>query len=173
MSANVPKDDPFPLAERALREVKDPRAATQLWQHLCRCVSAIEADRARFSHVTDVELARRRQVVAGFRPLVATTVLAQAVESAKTSAEDEVLDDMHAALGRLGVLSQHLNTELAQQDALLEQVHVEVDEASARLPVAQSKLERLLSRHHSATCRWACLALLVCVALVLGVLLLA
>lgn len=58
--------------------------------------------------------------------------------------QDVVLDDMSAALGRLGDVSSTINTELATQADMLDDFHSEMDEAEANMSVVMKKMTKLL-----------------------------
>lgn len=58
--------------------------------------------------------------------------------------QDVVLDDMAAALERLGVMSHDIQRELREQERELEALHGEVDEANTQMQIVLKKIHKLL-----------------------------
>lgn len=79
--------------------------------------------------------------------------------------QDDVLDDMHSALSRLGDITGTINTELHVHNDLLQEFDDELDDTASHMSMVQQKLEKLLGTSDKG--RLCCLFLLVLIALVL------
>ena len=58
--------------------------------------------------------------------------------------QDVVLEDMDAALARLGNISNDINAELVEQDAMLNELDDGMDEAQGNMNIALKKMDKLL-----------------------------
>jgi len=81
------------------------------------------------------------------------------------SKQDEILDDMGSILDRLQVVSTEMNTELKEQDVVINDIHDEVDTAQRSMGVALNKIEKLLNSSDKG--RWCCIGFLILSALIL------
>lgn len=82
--------------------------------------------------------------------------------------QDVVLDDMSAALARLGDVAMTIGTELESQDALLQDINDEMDEADDKMTMVMKKITKLLG-----TSDWGklcCILVLFCLCILLGAL---
>merc|ERR1712062_96125 len=70
----------------------------------------------------------------------------QKVEEKK---QDEILDDMHATLKRLGVHANTINVEIDSQMKLLDEVEEEMDITKDRLTRLTAKLDDLMGQSNS------------------------
>lgn len=60
--------------------------------------------------------------------------------------QDEILDDMMTALGRLGAMSETIGTELKSQNKELNELSIDVDDAGKSIKIANSKMDRLKNK---------------------------
>jgi len=58
--------------------------------------------------------------------------------------QDVVLDDMDQALARLGNISNDINAELVEQDAMLNEMDSQMDEAQGNFGIVLKKMDKLL-----------------------------
>jgi len=78
--------------------------------------------------------------------------------------QDEVLDDMSHALGRLGDVASVINTELKDQNQILGQMDNEMDESLGSMGMVMGKINRILVKSDKG--RICCIIFLIIVALV-------
>jgi len=79
--------------------------------------------------------------------------------------QDVVLDDMDAALARLGNISNDINSELVEQDAMLNEMDAEMDDAQGNMNVVLKKMDKLLKSSDKG--RICCIIGLFCLCLLL------
>ena len=56
-----------------------------------------------------------------------------------------MLEDMDAALARLGNISNDINAELVEQDAMLNEMDASMDEAQGNFGIVLKKMDKLLA----------------------------
>lgn len=139
-------EDPFVAVERKVLDrlrglPNDAESLRDIVTVLASTIPMVEQNRHRFPHIDDAELARRKAFVRYTQAQL------------PTAAEDQAVDSLQAALERLGAAAVTINTELVQQDPLLQELHDSMDEAHDRLAVSQSKVDRLLQLPPR---RWLC-----------------
>jgi len=78
--------------------------------------------------------------------------------------QDEVLDDMSHALGRLGDVATVINTELKDQNQILQEFDGEMDESIGTMGMVMGKVTRLLNKSDKG--RLCCIIFLIVVALI-------
>ena len=156
---------------------------------LAQTIVIVEQNRARFTSISDDELAGRKQFVDSTRATLATYTstlrtaqnklnndnrkelmpaaagasrFSSAAQQSGTREQDDyvssaaqqqqqlirqqdvVLEDMDAALARLGNISNDINAELVEQDAMLNELDTGMDEAQGNFNIALKKMDKLL-----------------------------
>ena len=79
--------------------------------------------------------------------------------------QDVVLEDMDAALARLGNISNDINAELVEQDAMLNEMDSQMDEAQGNFSVVLKKMDKMLMTSDRG--RICCILALFAVAVIL------
>jgi hypothetical protein len=79
--------------------------------------------------------------------------------------QDVVLEDMDAALARLGNISNDINAELVEQDAMLNEMDSQMDEAQGNFAVVLKKMDKMLMTSDRG--RICCILALFAVAVIL------
>jgi len=78
--------------------------------------------------------------------------------------QDEVLDDMSNALGRLGDVASVINTELQDQNKILQEFDGEMDESIGTMGMVMGKVNRILNKSDKG--RLCCIILLIIIAMI-------
>jgi len=78
--------------------------------------------------------------------------------------QDEVLDDMSNALGRLGDVATVINTELKDQNEVLKEMDGEMDESISSMGMVMGKVNRLLNKSDKG--RLCCIIFLIVIAMI-------